>query len=71
MSIDGVPLTPFTHAVTEHDLMRYEAVRMSPVLFQERLDKKLELRVTVVANKVFAAEIYSANDPKQSSTRSH
>tara|TARA_B000000565_G_C23775797_1_gene374029 strand:- start:1195 stop:2343 length:1149 start_codon:yes stop_codon:yes gene_type:complete len=66
MSLDGVPLTPFTHAVTEHDLMRYEAVRMSPVLFQERLDKKLELRVTVVGNKVFAAEIYSANDPKQS-----
>ncbi len=66
MSVDGEPLTPFTHAVTEHDLMRYESVRRSPVLFQERLDKKLELRVTVVGDQVFAAEIHSADDPKQS-----
>ena len=65
MSVDGVPLVPFTHAVSEHDLMRSESVRMAPVLFQEKLKKRLELRVTVVGDQVFAAEIHSADDPRQ------
>ena len=65
MSVDGVPLVPYTHVVAEHDLMRVDAVRHAPVLFQQQLDKQLELRVTVVGEQVFAAEIHSANDPRQ------
>ena len=66
MSVDGVPLVPYTHAISEHDLMRRDSVRHAPVLFQEQLAKQLELRVTVVGEQVFAAEIHSSADARQS-----
>jgi len=45
--------------VRRRDAAHYQSVRYAPALFQERIPKKVELRVTVVGRKVFAAEIRS------------
>jgi len=66
ISPDGGTVVPFTHAVQEHDLMRSEALRCAPVIFQQKLVKKIELRVTVIAEQVFAAAIDSGSDSRQS-----
>lgn len=49
----------FTERVGSHDVRHAHAVRLSPVIFQGYVDKALELRVTVVGDRVFAAEIHS------------
>ncbi|MGH9524289.1 MAG: hypothetical protein ACRD3E_17330, partial [Terriglobales bacterium] len=51
----------FTYPVRRRDLANYQAVCQAPVVFQERIPKKIELRVTVVGRKVFAAGIASQN----------
>lgn len=51
--------TIFTNTVHEEDLQEVFRVRQTPCLFQERIPKKLELRITIIGNKVFAAEIHS------------
>ncbi|MDP2641953.1 MAG: hypothetical protein Q8P21_01515 [bacterium] len=38
---------------------KFRAIEMAPCLFQEQIQKKYELRVTVVGQCVFAARIYS------------
>ncbi len=43
-----------------------ESVSLSPIVFQSYVPKRLEVRVTVVGDRVFAAEIHSQN-----SNRSH
>lgn len=50
---------PFTYLVRRRDLARVRAVRFAPVLAQEYVEKDVELRVTVVGDQVFAAEIHS------------
>lgn len=47
----------FTHAVTLQDVSDDMSVRISPCIFQERINRKSDLRITVVGEKVFAAEI--------------
>jgi len=54
----------YTHRVGEQHLRDLELVREVPCLFQERIEKSFELRVTIVGNQVFPAKICS-----QSSTR--
>jgi hypothetical protein len=49
----------FTNPVQRRDIAGYKAIRHAPVVFQEEVPKKLELRVTVVGNKVFPAAIQS------------
>ncbi len=49
----------FTSLLEEDKLPTKESLSISPCLFQEYCDKKLELRSTVVGNKVFTAAIYS------------
>ncbi|GAA2854824.1 hypothetical protein GCM10010517_12900 [Streptosporangium fragile] len=51
--------------VSARDLAYAEALRFCPVIVQQYVPKRLELRVTVVGRRVFAAEIHS-----QSSNRS-
>jgi hypothetical protein len=41
----------------------FKDVTNCPCLFQEYVPKKFELRITIVGNKVFAAEIYSQDNP--------
>ncbi|HEU4325877.1 MAG TPA: hypothetical protein VFS21_22245 [Roseiflexaceae bacterium] len=49
----------YTTLLDEHHLARLESVRLAPCLFQEYVPKRLELRVTVIGDDVFAAEIHS------------
>ncbi|MER5623204.1 MvdC/MvdD family ATP grasp protein [Streptosporangium sp. NPDC002544] len=52
--------------VTEEDLSRLEATRISPCLFQEYIPKSHEIRATVIGDEVFAAEIRSQDSPETS-----
>jgi len=49
----------FTGIVTEQVLAGIDAIRVTPGIFQERVDKAYELRVTVVEQRIFAAKIDS------------
>lgn len=56
---DGKTMAIYTHRIEEKHLDMLESIRLVPCVFQERVEKKLELRITVVGNQVFAAEIHS------------
>lgn len=49
----------FTEPVTLRDVAALASVRLAPTLLQAYVDKRVELRVTVVGDRVFAAEIDS------------
>ena len=49
----------FTTPVTHNDLSAMGNIRLAPTVFQEYVRKELELRVTVIGNKVLAASINS------------
>lgn len=48
-----------TMAVTEADLHRLPSLTSCPAIFQERIDARMDLRVTIIGAQVFSAEIYS------------
>ena len=50
---------------------KYQSIRHAPVLFQEQVPKKLELRVNVVGRKVFAAAIESQENVRISGDWRH
>jgi len=49
----------YTSLVSEADINDIGRVRYTPTLFQEYIQKDVELRITVVGNKVFPIEIHS------------
>lgn len=49
----------FTNRIEENDLEDLSGLAFCPMTFQENIPKKMELRVTVVGNKVFPAAIDS------------
>lgn len=53
----------FTSLVEDETYITEDIISLSPCLFQEYIDKQLELRITVVGNKVFTAAMYT-NDLK-------
>ncbi|MFI5310551.1 MAG: MvdC/MvdD family ATP grasp protein [Gemmatimonadales bacterium] len=59
MDTDGGARYPFTYLVRRRDLARIRAVRFAPVLAQEYVEKDVELRITVIGDDVFPAEIHS------------
>lgn len=58
------PYAASTTLVTEMELEDLDAVRLVPCLFQEYVPKQVELRVTVIGDEVFAAEIHSQEDER-------
>jgi MvdD family ATP-grasp ribosomal peptide maturase len=56
---DGEEKAVFTSAVRPEDLDDLGGLRLCPMTFQERIPKQLELRVTVVGERVFAAAVDS------------
>ena len=52
----------FTSAVAPEDLGDLDGLSLAPVTFQEMVEKKSDIRVTVVGGEVFAAEILSQDD---------
>jgi glutathione synthase/RimK-type ligase-like ATP-grasp enzyme len=55
----GATFSRYTQVVSRRDVARAHAVRYCPVIFQAYVPKRLELRVTVVGRRAFAAEIHS------------
>lgn len=53
-----------TTLVTESELALLESARLVPCLFQEYVPKQHELRVTVIGDDIFAAEIHSQADER-------
>jgi hypothetical protein len=60
---DGEKHLAYTHAVRRRDLQRLAGVERAPVIFQEQVPKRLELRVTVVGQRAFTAAIDSQSSP--------
>ena len=55
----GPDLGRYSEIVSTRDVGYADAVRFAPSIFQAYVDKRIELRVTVVGGQVFAAEIHS------------
>ncbi|UUC44335.1 MvdC/MvdD family ATP grasp protein [Flavobacterium cerinum] len=56
---DGVENVVFTNLIKEEDLDNIETLQYCPMQFQEKLDKKVELRITIVGDEIYAFEIDS------------
>lgn len=54
----------YTHKIKLEDFQDERTIKYNPCLFQEYIPKKVELRITVVGQKVFAAEIHSQKSSK-------
>ena len=52
-------MVAYTRALKPRDLVNITALGVAPVLLQQRIPKRVELRVTVVGGRVFPAEIHS------------
>lgn len=57
-NFEGLPTT----LVSDDHFELVDSVRELPCLFQEYVEKRYELRVTVIGQKVFAAKIHSQDD---------
>lgn len=58
---DGREKVVFTNPLSAADLEALDGLRLCPMTFQERLEKTVELRVTVVGRRVFTAAIESSS----------
>ena len=56
-SMDASSFFVYTNAVSERDLQEAELLRYSPMVFQEEIPKRRELRVTFVAGKLFVGAL--------------
>jgi glutathione synthase/RimK-type ligase-like ATP-grasp enzyme len=48
-----------TTPIREQDLAQLDTLRVAPGLFQEYIPKRVELRVTVIGDEIFTAELHS------------
>ena len=58
------PAGVYTTVVSRTDMESAESVQLAPTLLQEYVPKQTELRITVVGDEVFAAEIDSQSDER-------
>jgi glutathione synthase/RimK-type ligase-like ATP-grasp enzyme len=49
----------YTTKISEAELSMLDSVRLVPCMFQEYIPKQVELRVTIIGDDIFAAEIHS------------
>jgi hypothetical protein len=59
MKTVGATFARYTEAVSTRDIAHAHEVVYCPMIFQARMPKEIELRITVVGRQVFAAEIHS------------
>ena len=57
--LNDPPRSIFASTINPVELEDTQSLRMAPVIFQERIRKICDIRVTVIGQKVFAAEIRS------------
>lgn len=56
---EGLENVVYTNTISPEDLEDLEGLAYSPMTFQEKLEKQIELRATVVGNRVFTAAVDS------------
>jgi len=62
--VRGMPHV-FTTIVTRNDIqLNRDSIKLTPILFQEFIEKKFEMRITIVGRDVFPAALYTQDDPK-------
>lgn len=61
---DNEQQAAFTSSLEEGDLHDLEGLKFSPMIVQERIEKAMELRVTVVGDQVFPAAIDTTGSEK-------
>jgi hypothetical protein len=49
----------FTTPIREQDLDQLDTIRLAPGFFQEYIPKRVELRVTIIGDDIFTAELHS------------
>ncbi|GCE29453.1 ATP-grasp ribosomal peptide maturase [Dictyobacter alpinus] len=59
-----VPKSIYATPITKDHMTFFEQVRTTPCLFQEYIPKQVELRVTVIGDEVFTAEIHSQENER-------
>lgn len=57
---EGVEHVVFTNEITSENLQQLDSIQYCPMVFQQKIDKQLELRITIVGNKIFAFSIDSS-----------
>lgn len=55
----GQPMAFYTSVVEPEQVRQIQLIQYTPTFFQEYIPKDVELRITVVGNQVFTAEIHS------------
>lgn len=56
----------FTQLLSQDKLDEIDALAACPAIFQEYVDKQVELRITIVGDELFTAAIYSQQHPETS-----
>lgn len=64
LEVDDQYFLIYTNKIEEQDLEKFNLVSYSPTLFQVFIPKKIELRITVVGDKIFTASIDSQASSK-------
>jgi len=58
LTVDGFEHVIYTNPIKKNDLEVLSDIKYSPAIFQKFIDKKFDLRVTIVENDVFPVEIH-------------
>lgn len=53
------PRVIFTNSIEEREELNEHAVSVAPIIFQHQIEKAVDVRVTVVGSRIFAAAIHS------------
>lgn len=56
---EGKEQVVFTTSIRDEHLEKLEGLRLAPMVFQEKIEKRLELRITVVGSRMFVAAVDS------------
>ena len=53
----------YTNVIGKKEMEKIDSLRMSPAIFQQKIPKAFELRITVAGDNIYPAKIYSQDDP--------
>lgn len=62
--INGKTNLLFTNLIDKKDVQNLDNLHITPVIFQELIDKKIEFRITIVNNEIFIASVDSQINAK-------
>lgn len=58
------PMWIYTSSLTKKEVQNTKSLNIIPSIYQEKIEKNFDVRVTVIGDKVFAAKIVAQNLPK-------